>query len=49
LEILKAGGMAQVVEHLPSKHKTLSSNPITPQKKKKEKENIESQKCIQHT
>jgi predicted ribonuclease YlaK len=30
-------GMAQVVEHLPHKHKVLSSNPILKKKKKKEK------------
>jgi hypothetical protein len=27
------GGMAQTVEHLPCKHKDLSSNPITAKKK----------------
>jgi hypothetical protein len=42
-----AGTMAQVVEHLPSKLKVLSSNPSTEKKKKKEekekkKENVES-------
>jgi hypothetical protein len=31
------GGVAQVVERLPDKHKSLSSNPIPPQKKKKER------------
>jgi hypothetical protein len=30
-----AGGVAQVVERLPSKHKALSSNPSTAKKKKK--------------
>jgi hypothetical protein len=30
-----AGGMAQVVEHLPSKYEALSSNPNTKKKKKK--------------
>jgi hypothetical protein len=29
------GGVAQVVEHLPSKHEVLSSNPSTAKKKKK--------------
>jgi hypothetical protein len=29
--------MAQVVEHLPSKHEVLSSNPRTTKKKKKKK------------
>jgi hypothetical protein len=28
------GGVAQVVQHLPSKHKTLRSNTITGRKKK---------------
>jgi hypothetical protein len=28
-------GMAQVVDHLPGKHKTLSSNPTLGEKKKK--------------
>jgi hypothetical protein len=31
----RAGGMAQAVEHLPSKCDTLSSNPRTTKKKKK--------------
>jgi hypothetical protein len=31
-----AGGVAQVTERLPSKHETLSLNPYTAQKKKKE-------------
>jgi hypothetical protein len=30
-----AGGLAQVVEHLPGKHEALSLNPVTPKKKKK--------------
>jgi hypothetical protein len=30
----KAGGMAQVIEHLPSQHKALSSNPSILKKKK---------------
>jgi hypothetical protein len=29
----RAGGMAQVIEYLPSKHKTLNSNPSTQKKK----------------
>jgi hypothetical protein len=33
-----AGGMAQVVGHLPSKCEALSSNPTTTKKKKKKKE-----------
>jgi hypothetical protein len=32
--ITKAGGMAQVVKHLPSKHGILNSNPSTAIKKK---------------
>jgi hypothetical protein len=31
----RAGSMAQIVEHLPSKHKVLISNPSTAKKKKK--------------
>jgi hypothetical protein len=31
----RAGGVTQVVEHLPSKHKALSSNPSIAKKKKK--------------
>jgi hypothetical protein len=30
-----AVSMAQEIEHLPSKHKTLSSNPVLPKKKRK--------------
>jgi hypothetical protein len=30
----KAGGMALVVQHLPSKHKALNLNPSTAKKKK---------------
>jgi hypothetical protein len=33
----RAGSMAQVVEHLPSKSEVLSSNPSTEKKRKKEK------------
>jgi hypothetical protein len=33
----EAGGMAQVVEHLPSKYKALFSKPHYRQKKKKKK------------
>jgi hypothetical protein len=32
----EAGGMAYIVEHLPSKHKALSSNSSTAKEKKKE-------------
>jgi hypothetical protein len=32
-----AGGEAQVVQHLPSKHEALSSNPSFDKKKKKKK------------
>jgi hypothetical protein len=32
---MKAGGLAKVVEHLPSKQKALSKNPNTTKKKKK--------------
>jgi hypothetical protein len=31
----KTGGMAQVVGHLPSKHKALSLNPSAPKEKKR--------------
>jgi hypothetical protein len=31
----RAGGVTQVVEHLPNKHKVLSSNTTTAKKKKK--------------
>jgi hypothetical protein len=33
----RAGGVTQVVEHLPSKRDTLSSSPVTPKKKKNPK------------
>jgi hypothetical protein len=33
----RAGGVAQIVEHLPCKNETLSSNPSTIKKKKKKK------------
>jgi hypothetical protein len=33
----KAGGMAPVIKHLPSKLKTFSSNPNITKKKKKKK------------
>jgi hypothetical protein len=33
----RAGGVAEVVESLPSKHKALSSNPSTSKKKQKDK------------
>jgi hypothetical protein len=35
IPIKRLGDMAQAVEHLPGKHKALSSNPSTAQKKKK--------------
>jgi hypothetical protein len=42
-----AGGVAQVVECLPSKHKTLSSNPSTGKKKKNCTENqLQSRHCL---
>jgi hypothetical protein len=31
------GGVAEVAEHPPSKHKSPSSNPVLPPKRKKEK------------
>jgi hypothetical protein len=34
--ILRAGGVAQVVKHLPSKCGALNSNPISPERKRKE-------------
>jgi hypothetical protein len=34
---MRARGMTQVVEHLPSKYEVLSLNPSAPEKKKKEK------------
>jgi hypothetical protein len=39
------GGVAQVVEHLPSKHEVLSSNPSTAKKKKKETKK-ENEVCL---
>jgi hypothetical protein len=33
--VYRAGGVCQIVEHLPGKHKALSSNPSTAKKKKK--------------
>jgi hypothetical protein len=35
---IRAGGIAQVIECLPSKYEALSSNPAPPQKKKKKHE-----------
>jgi hypothetical protein len=32
---MRAGGMAQVVEYLPSKSKSLNSSPVLPKRKKK--------------
>jgi hypothetical protein len=37
LHSIGAGGVAQTVEHLPSNHKALSSNPSTIKKKKKKR------------
>jgi hypothetical protein len=34
----RAGGEAQVLEHLPHKHKAPSSNPSTNQKERKEEQ-----------
>jgi hypothetical protein len=31
--LVRTGGMAQAIEHLPGKHKVLSSNPSTDKKK----------------
>jgi hypothetical protein len=31
--LVRAGGMAQAIEHLPGKHKVLSLNPSTDKKK----------------
>jgi hypothetical protein len=31
----RAEGVAQVIEHLPSRHKALSSNPVPPKYKKR--------------
>jgi methyl coenzyme M reductase subunit D len=39
-EIKRAGGVAQVVGHLPSKLKTLSSKPINTNKKERKKNHI---------
>jgi hypothetical protein len=35
----RAGGMAQVVECLPTKHETMSQTPVPKKKKKKEVQN----------
>jgi hypothetical protein len=35
--------MAQVIEHLASKHEALSSNPSITKKKKKKKQNLTNQ------
>jgi hypothetical protein len=37
---LRAGGVAQVVEDLPSKYEALSSNPNTDRKKKKDRHKL---------
>jgi hypothetical protein len=41
-----AGGVAQVIESLPSKCEALSSNPITSKKKKREKKKNSSKKKV---
>jgi hypothetical protein len=33
----RAGGMIQVIEHVPSKHKALNSNPSTTNKKERKR------------
>jgi hypothetical protein len=38
---MRAGGMTQIVEHLPHNHKILSSNSSTAKKKKKKRERKE--------
>jgi hypothetical protein len=35
--VIWAGDEAEAVEHLPHKHKVLSSNPSTPKKKRRRK------------
>jgi hypothetical protein len=40
LKFLRAGGVAQAVEHLPSKHEALISNPNTKKKKPNRQKNI---------
>jgi hypothetical protein len=35
--VIWAGDEAEAVEHLPHKHKVLSSNPSTPKKKEEER------------
>jgi hypothetical protein len=42
----RAGGVAQIVEHLPCKNETLSSNPSTIKKKKKKKESATIYKAL---
>jgi hypothetical protein len=39
---VKRGGVAQALEHLPSRYKTLNSTPSTAKKKKKKKSNARS-------
>jgi hypothetical protein len=42
---IRAGGMSQVVEHLPSKCKALSSNPQYYKRRKKKKKYIAVRHC----
>jgi hypothetical protein len=42
----EAGGMAQIVDHMPSKHKTLISKPSIVKKKKASKKMCVNAKCI---
>jgi hypothetical protein len=37
----RAGGVAQVIQHLPSKYEALNSNPSTMKKKKKRKKEMQ--------
>jgi hypothetical protein len=39
-KVKRAGGVAQMMEHLLSKHKALSSTPVSQKKKKKRKEKV---------
>jgi hypothetical protein len=40
IENERAGGMAQVVEHLPRIHKALSSNPTTAKENQRQKQKL---------
>jgi dihydroxyacid dehydratase/phosphogluconate dehydratase len=46
----RAGGIAQVIKHLPSKCETLSSNPIVPKKEKTgaEKQSLHWSQTVVH-